>query len=173
MYAICREYPKEFDIRFNPAKFQLESFNSNASTSLVLENMHIHSTTTGIHVGDQIGINWQELSVRRICNDIHWRINSTISYFSYPDHTVKLSLFDSYCTAYYGVSLWNLERDISHFYITWRKSIRNILGVSGQTYIYLLPHFSRELPISMQIMLHLIHFVLRCLHSYNIVTIFE
>ncbi len=48
LYAICREYAKEFDIRFNPAKVQLVSFDCNASTSLVLEDTHIHSTTTGI-----------------------------------------------------------------------------------------------------------------------------
>ncbi len=41
MYTICREYAKEFDIRFNPAKFQPVSFNSNASTSLILEDTRI------------------------------------------------------------------------------------------------------------------------------------
>ena len=70
MYAICREYAKEFDMRLNPAKFQLVTFNSNASTSLVLEDTHIHSTTTGVHLGHEVGTNWQELSVRKICNDI-------------------------------------------------------------------------------------------------------
>ncbi len=40
-YVICQEYDKEFYIRFNPAKFQLVSFNSNASSSLVLEGTRI------------------------------------------------------------------------------------------------------------------------------------
>ena len=129
MYAICRGYAKEFDVRFNPAKFQLVSFNSNASTSLVLEDTHIHSITTGIHLGHEIS--WQEFSVRRICNDLHWRVSSIISNYSYCDHTAKLSVFNSYCIACYSASLWNLEStDINQFYVTWRKSIRKILGVS-------------------------------------------
>lgn len=71
MYAICCEYAKELDIRFNPAKFQFLSFNGNESASL--EGTLIESTTTAIHLGHEIGINCQELklSLRRICNDIH------------------------------------------------------------------------------------------------------
>ncbi len=98
-------------------------FNSYASTSLVLEGTFIESTTTGnASVGHGTGIHWQELSVRRICNgNMLWRVNSIISNFSYCDHRVKFSLFNSYCFAYYGASLWNLEgTDTNQFHITWR-----------------------------------------------------
>ncbi len=57
MHAISHEYANEFNIRFNPAKFQLVRFNSYAHISLVLEG--IESTTTGILLGREISINWQ------------------------------------------------------------------------------------------------------------------
>ncbi len=98
---------------------------------------------------------------------------STDSNFSCCDHTAKLSLFNSYCTAYYCASLWNLEStDINQLYVTWRKSIRKILLVPYQTYSYLLSWLAVFLAIDMQIMLRLINFILRGLQSPNNVTKF-
>ena len=46
----------------------------------------------------------------------------------------------SYCTSYYGSSLWNItDKLMSVFYVTWRKGIRKVCGLPYRTHCHLLP----------------------------------
>ena len=42
--------------------------------------------------------------------------------FSHCSYDVKYAPFKSYCTSYYGSSLWNItDKLMSVFYVTWRQ----------------------------------------------------
>jgi len=50
---------------------------------------------------------------------------------------VKIRLFRSYCTSFYGCELWNLPcAQLADLCTKWRKSVRRVLNLPLQTHLF-------------------------------------
>ena len=53
------------------------------------------------------------------------KVNSVLYDFKDIPCDVKTRLLDTYCLDLYGLQLWNYSKhDVNHFYVAWRKTIR-------------------------------------------------
>ena len=79
------------------------------------------------------------------------------------------ALFKSYCTSYYGSSLWNItDKLMSVFYVTWRKAIRKVFGLPYRTHCDLLPVIAECSHIETQLLCRLVKFVNGAISSHNV-----
>ena len=78
---------------------------------------------------------------------------------------VKVRLFRSYCTSFYGFELWNLScAQLADLCTKWRKSVRRVLNLPLQTHCYLLPFLCQCLPVYDEICERTMNFVRSCLY---------
>lgn len=89
-------------------------------------------------------------------------------FFNKLDMRVKLKLFMSYCSSFFGCELWSLNSpNIEYFCVAWRKALKRILGLPYNCRSYLLPLISNTLPIFDEICKRAMRFVISCLSSPN------
>ena len=94
----------------------------------------------GLHLGHVIGPHVDEQVMLDASYVLTRSVNSLLNNFKYCTYDVKYRLFNSYCTSFYGCPLWNLSsKYMSHFYVTWRKSIRKLFDLPFRTHCDLLP----------------------------------
>ena len=82
---------------------------------------------------------------------------------------MKFALIKSYCTSYYGSSLWNItDKLMSVFYVTWLKAIRKVFGLPYRTHCDLLPVIAECKHIETQLLCRLVKFVNGAISSHNV-----
>ena len=157
----------EIDIQFNPAKCQYISYN-NAADLFMFNGVQLQSVGKASHLGHMIGPNVKSDAVQNASQTLVKNVNSILCNFKVCTYDVKLRLFNSYCTAFYGCPLWNLsDNRMSILYVAWRKSIRKILDLPYRTHCTLLPTISGLKPIECQLMCRFVKFISSSLRSNN------
>ena len=106
-------------------------------------------------------------SVFRQCSFIG-QVNSVLYFFGKLSSEVKIRLFRSYCTSFYGCELWNLScAQLADLCTKWRKSVRRVLNLPLQTHCYLLPLLCQCLPVYDEICGRTMNFVRSCLYHQS------
>lgn len=144
MVQICSIFAHNFDVKFNPDKSQHIIFNQSVSPqrykALVMDGKTIPNVTHSIHLGIPIGRGANNIHFNQVIYDLHWRTNAVLAYFKKIHASTKYRLFKSYCMSLYGSPLFEMYgRSIEPLYVTWRKCIRKLLGISNRTRSALLP----------------------------------
>ncbi len=81
---------------------------------------------------------------------------------------VKTSLFETFCTSFYGSVLWPMNHNsLNRLYVLWRKIIRRIWSLPLRTHCNLLPDISQLVPIRTQLLVRYCKFYWNALRSTN------
>ena len=160
MYDISLAFASEFDIKFNPIKCQLLYYGKCKNVYFDFDGVVICASDKATHLGHIIGPNVSESVMLNASATLTCNINFVLHNFSHCTYDVKFALFKSYCTSYYGSSLWNItDKLMSVFYVTWRKSIRKVFGLPYRTHCDLLPVIAECNHIETQLLCRLVKFV--------------
>ena len=137
MLKVCEDCAREYDVLFNSSKSQVLLFSTPLTRKLnpvvKLNNEIIQYVPKAIHLGSYIGEGSCHANVTKAVNDLYVRANSLSSHFKFASYQVKLNLFNSYCSSFYGSSLWNLNC-IESLCVAYRKCIRMLLGIAHRTH---------------------------------------
>ena len=96
------------------------------------------------------------LSTRKVICDV----NRIIAQFGYMQLPVKCKLFNSYCSVFYGSSLWDLSSaHVSSFCNAWNKAVRILCRLPYCTHNVLLPHIVNTLSMQDQLILRSTKFI--------------
>ena len=157
MCDISLAFASEFDIKFNPMKCQLLYYGK-------CQNVSFDNAT---HLDHIIGPNVSESVMLNASATLTRNINFALHNFSHCSYDVKFALIKSYCTSYYGSSLWNItDKLMSVFYVTWLKAIRKVFGLPYRTHCDLLPVIAEYKHIKTQC--RLVKFVNGAISSHNV-----
>jgi len=105
--------------------------------------------------------------INRQCSFIG-QVNIVLCFFGKLSSEVKICLFHSYFTSFYGSELWNLScAQLADLCTKWRKSIRRVLNLPLQTHCYLLPLLCQCLPVYDKICGRTMNFVRSCLYHQS------
>ena len=84
--------------------------------------------TSYCHLGHVVNSNLDDSPdiINRQCSFIG-QVNSVLCFFGKLSSEVKIRLFRSYCTSFYGCKLWNLScAQLADLCAKWRKSVRRV-----------------------------------------------
>ena len=169
MLNVCACFANEYDVLFNASKSVL--LLSNASVSDVKLNLNgndIPAQAIASHLGSFIGRESNSANVSKAINKLVYGTNILMSRYGYCDTSILLSLFQTYCTSYYGCALWDLsKKGISGFAVAWRKCIKRVLKLDMRTRSVYLPLLIDDYEIREQILLRFSRFYETCIHSVN------
>ena len=169
MCDISLAFASEFDIKFNPIKCQLLYYGKCKNVSLDFDGVVICASDKATHLGHIIGPNVSESVMLNASATLTRSINFVLHNFSHCSYDVKYALFKSYCTSYYGSSLWNItDKLMSVFYVTWRKAIRKVFRLPYRTHCDLLPVIAECSHIETQLLCRLVKFVNGAISSHNV-----
>ena len=169
MCDISLAFASEFDIKFNPIKCQLLYYGKCKNVSLDFDGVVICASDKATHLGHIIGPNVSESVMLNASATLTRNINFVLHNFSHCSYDVKYALFKSYCTSYYGSSLWNITDKLMYvFYVTWRKAIRKVFGLPYRTHCDLLPVIAECSHIETQLLCRLVKFVNGDISSHNV-----
>lgn len=168
MCDVALEYANEYDIKFNPLKCQFLYFGSRNDVKMVFNDTVLSPLDKGTHLGHIIGPKVEESVLLDAVYTITRNVNSILHNFSHCTYDVKLSLFNAYCTAFYGSSIWNLSgKYTSLFYTAWRKSIRRILNIPRKTHCNILPTIADCMHIETQLLCRFTKFITNGMSNNN------
>jgi hypothetical protein len=168
MCAIALDYASEYDIKFNPLKCQMINYSNNINVVFNFDGVALKADYKGIHLGHIIGPNVSSDVIQDASYTLIRSVNSVLHNFIHCSYNVKYQLFKTYCTSFYGCPLWDVtSKNISRFYVSWRKSIRKLFDLPYRTHCNLLPAIAECLPIECQILCRISKFVCSSLSSQN------
>jgi len=178
MLAICDAYAVEFDILFNAAKSKFLVIVSNKRRFLfsdmckcnfkigdkIIENVDKYS-----HLGHLITTRFDDdddILFRRNC--FIGQANNVLCYFNRLNTIVKMKLFKSYCSSFYGSELWDLNsKTVEDVCIAWRKGIRRIFNIPNNTHSFFIPIISDSLPLFDDLCKRSARFIVSCIFSHS------
>ena len=170
LIKVANEFSQEFDIVFNPEKFQLVALDKHGpmNETLQLNDIRIASEASAVHLGSLVGHNVCNHRIKSALKDMITHANTLSSIFSHVHYDVKYKLFKSYGMSYYGSQLWDLScKCINELYTTWRKCIRRLFAVPPTTHCKLLHLICNDVPVEAQLYKRFIKFFLKALDSNN------
>lgn len=176
LLAICDDFAAQYDIVFNAEKSKFLVIISHSrrfmsydmrSCNFCINGKSIENVNQYSHLGHIINSDFSDdddIIHRR--NSFVGQVNNLICFFNHQDMLVKLKLFQSYCSSFYGCELWSLNnKTIDDFSIAWRKALRRILNLPHNSHSYLLPIISCSLPFFDEIIKRSARFITSCLCS--------
>jgi hypothetical protein len=121
------------------------------------------------YLGHCINTNRHDSLTSEIISDFNCKVNSILAHFSGISSVVKHSLYEKYCTAFYGSNLMDFSNSgaVNTFCKQWRKAIRRILCVPPRTHSRYLPHIVNTAPVDITLMQRFIKFFYSGANSKN------
>ena len=118
LLSVCDDFGREFNVLFNPDKYQLMHYtcNSNKLEGIVYNDIFIKATECGTHLGNPVGPNGPSNAINDGINSFIIQYNSIMSLFPKAHVNVKYTLFKSfgmslYGCIYYGICLVVILQD--------------------------------------------------------------
>ncbi len=173
MLKICNEFAKEFNVIFNSQKSKLIVCDSNnVQTNISIHFMGlIECVKWDKHLGNLFGNISQDEIISQISRDFMCRVNMVKTHFTDMPIDTMYSLFKTYCMPLYGSQLWDLSsRSMNKFYVSWRKSIRYLLGLPRTTHCNLLHLICNDVPVDYQLIYRFCTFYNSLISSNNVIT---
>ena len=88
--------------------------------------------------------------------------------FCYVNFEIKYLLMKTYCMSLFGSPLWELDgKNISSFYVAWRKGVRKLLSLPYNTHCALLNLICHDTTIDNQLDGRVVKFLACCKISNN------
>ena len=170
MLCVCEEFAGEYNVIFNGSKSALLLFKAPVNTiDVYLSGCKIPICQTALHLGTFVGIKSEKANMSRAIGNVIYRTNMILSRYGYCDSDILLKLFDSYCTSYYGSSLWDLTtKGIEDIEIAWRKCMRRILKLNFRTRSRYIPLLTEKKCIHDQLLDRFAKFYDKCNISANV-----
>ena len=109
---ICSEYANTYELRYNAKKtecmiFKPKWLNMLSTPSLKLCNVTLQFSEVKKYLGCIIANNLSDdCDIKRQIRSVYARGNSLIKKFRHCSEEVKVKLFKSYCSSFYGCTLW-------------------------------------------------------------------
>ncbi len=147
MVHVCEEYAASFNIIFNGSKSLLMVFGNSHDCEVYVSGDPVKVVKSMKHLGHVITDDINDSAVQPIVNDFNTKVNTFLAYFNEVRCDVKNSLFNQYCTSFYGAHITMLyHKDVENLYVAWRKALRKLWHLPYRAHCNLLPHVSDSLP---------------------------
>ena len=176
LLAVCDDFAAQYDIVFNAEKSKFLVVISHnrrfmsadmRTCKLYINGKLIENVNHYSHLGHIINSDFsddEDIIIRR--NSFVGQVNNLLCFFNKQDILIKLKLFQSYCSSFYGCELWSLSnRTIDDVCIAWRKALRRVLNLPHSSHSYLLPIICCSLPFFDEIIKRSSRFITSCLCS--------
>ena len=171
MLNVCEQYGMEYNVIFNPVKTKFIFVNNcKMSVTPVVKFMDtvVPAVPNDKHLGFPIGDIKKVDVINRATADFVGRVNAVKSHFKYLPPDIMYRLFKQYCMPLYGCPLWDLShKSIERFYVSWRKSIRFVLGLPRNTHCALLPEICSDINVNEQLNIRFAKFIKSLYNSNN------
>lgn len=131
-----------------------------------LNNQVIEYVSNAVHLGSVIGRGSDHANLSKAANDLYVRSNSLLTHFKYVSYNVICNLFNTYCSSFYGSSLWNLN-SIDSLCVAYRKCIRFILRIPYRTHSRYVHYLINRADLVTQLMIRFVNFLHKCFNSEN------
>jgi hypothetical protein len=168
---VCTQFASEFDVTFNSTKSNIIVFSpikDSRKHPLYLCQAVIPYCDKATHLGVLLGDDSMKCNIKKATQDFVSQVNMLICNYSHCHFESLCFLFNSYCTSFYGCSLWNLsENVISSFCTVWRKSIRRLFNLSHMTRSKFLPLLLQRPDLEIQLYSRFASFYVSCIKSQN------
>ena len=144
MIYTCEFFGEEYDVTFNAKKTMAMCYGKDIppyTRNIILNGTPIVWQKSAKYLGNMLSHD------RGDADDICYKKGSFIGavnklnyVFKGCDSLTKMTLFQTYCTSWYGCQTWRLGTTDAHkMAVEWRKAVRRILGLSARTRSMLLP----------------------------------
>ena len=170
LIQICESYGAEYELTFNPDKCFLLIYADRTIFNFDHVIVKIWGQNVKIveleeYLGNSLTTNRYIIDIGPSICDMKARTNRIVNNFNNISCMSKAQLFNSQCLALYGAQLWNLsDPKIEEYNVTWRKSVRYLLGLHARTKSYILPYIMNSFNIKDVIMERQLNF---CVQVYN------
>ena len=126
--------------------------------------LQISVTPLGHHIGNT---ECKKTVIDKDISDLITRTNLVLSKFDSCDSNVRNFLFRTYCTNFYGSSLWSLsDKYIQRFYCNWPNCVWRVWNVPRNTHCRFLELLYGK-NIEIELLLSFLHFYLSVMNSEN------
>ncbi len=148
MVHVCEKYALEFNITFNGNKNQLMLVGGGQhKCDIYVGGNKVDIVTCMRYLGHTVTNDINDSLVKPVINDFNVKVFTFLAYFNDVVCDITNTLFNQYCTGFYGSHLRTLfDRAIEDLYIAWRKAQRRVWGLPYMTHCRLLPHVTDLLP---------------------------
>ena len=174
MLSICERFALEYDVCFNPSKsahlllYKPSTQHVNHNCPLYLNNVAIEKVENASLLGSCIGTNQNTINITKAISDLVYRTNILMSRFRSCNSSVLSKLFRSYCTAFYGSSLWGLsDAALQRVTVAWRKCLRRVWRISPRTHSALVSLIDGSPPLHHLLCSRFASFMANCQKSQN------
>ena len=161
MIRICESYAAEHDIIFNGSKSNLLIFGSLSDIRPIIKvnDALVPVCDTAVHLGNTISRNISDVIEAGI-SKFNTSFNYFMSTYGKCQSSVKNKLCVQYCTSFYGSQIWPLyhKDNMRKICVAWRKALRRIWKLPGNTHCDILPLLSSQHPIDIQLKCRFVKF---------------
>ena len=148
---VCVSFARKYLVLFNTIKSKLIAFNCATTENIyvTIDGEKIQRISKDVHLGNIVGECSNEIRIKVTTDDFIRRANTVMSQFKLAPYSIKYKLFKSFCSSLYGFLLWDMSaKSINKFYISWRKSLRQLYQLPYRTHNNLLHLISKNQPRS-------------------------
>ena len=120
------------------------------------------------HLGNIIGVSSDKRNIEANIWQFNAKLNVLMRGFCYVNFEIKYLLMKTYCMPLFGSPLWELDgKNISSFYVAWRKGVRKLLSLPYNTHCVLLNLKCHDTTIDNQLDRRVVNFLACCKISNN------
>ena len=177
MLTVCEKFANDFNVSFNSKKSKIivhdpvrASVNDASPVPLTLCGASIEFSKCELYLGNLVGENSNTKSIDRAVQDLNYRTNLLMSRFSFCPVNVRLKLFNSYCTSFYGSPLYSLSANFRSFQklnVSYKKCIKKVMKLDVCTKSKLIAPLTHKPEFRIQLLTRLCKFLKNCLTSDN------
>lgn len=164
MLCKCENFCTATKLQFNASKSVCICFRR--QREIELPTLHLSGkamvwSDSAKHLGNLLMYNLsEEKEVMCKRGDLAGRVNVLLSNFADMSDDVKLKIFHTQCSHFYGCQAWHLnDRNVKLFYTMYNRSIRRILKLPYRTHTVLIPSLTRRPSAPVQISRRMLKFV--------------
>lgn len=166
------KFAKKHDITFNGKKSKImycSKENKKCSVNITVNDEKVEQVTSINYLGHCVSANRNDPLVENVVKDFNSRVNNVIASFSGISSVVKHSLYEKYCTSFYGSNFIDFTNNASMNTLCkqWRKSMRRIMCLPSRTHSRYLPHIVQTPPVNILLMQRFIKFFYSGIYSKN------
>ena len=177
MLSICEKFANDFNVSFNSKKSKTivhEPVRTNVAEArpvpLTLCGSSIEFSKCELYLGNFVGENSNSKSIDRAVQDLNYRTNLLMSRFSFCPVDVRLKLFNSYCSSFYGSPLYSLSaifRTFQKLNISYKKCLKRVMKLNVCTKSKLIAPLTQKPELRIQLLIRFCKFLKHCLTSDN------